>query len=222
MRLIMKKINKGFPGVQALSDVDLELEKGEVLALLGENGAGKSTLLKILSGAYHADSGEIYIDDVIQKFKTPHDAQIAGVSIIYQELNYYNDLSVAENVFVGRLPKMKIGLIDWKKLNRLANEQLTKLGLYIDPKKMMNQLTTAEKQLVEIAKAISRKMKILVMDEPTAALNEEEVTQLIKIIKQLASDGISVVYISHRLEELFLVSDRVEVLRDGRKIDKQS
>ena len=218
MRLLMKNISKGFPGVQALSKVDLELKKGEILGLLGENGAGKSTLIKILSGAYYADSGKIFIDYELQNFKTPHDAQLAGVSIIYQELNYYDELSVGENIFVGRLPKTKMRFVDWKKLNRLAKEQLTKLGLNIDPKKKMSQLTTAEKQLVEIAKAISREMKILVMDEPTAALNDEEVTRLIKNIKQLATEGISIVYISHRLEEIFLVSNRVEVLRDGRRV----
>jgi len=217
--LEMKGICKRFSGVIALNNVDLKLERGQVLALLGENGAGKSTLLKILSGAYIADEGEIYINGEKQNYKNPLDAIDAGVSIIYQELNYYNDFTVAENIFVGRLPKYKSGLINWKKLNADAKEVLNKLGVKIDPKTIMKKLTTAEKQMVEIAKSISKKMDILVMDEPSAALSDEEVNNLIEIIKQLANTGIGIVYISHRLEELFMVSDKVQVLRDGEYID---
>jgi ABC-type sugar transport system ATPase subunit len=216
--LEMNGITKRFPGVLALHNVDLQLRKGEVLGLLGENGAGKSTLLKILSGAYHADRGEIFIEGAKRHFKTPLDAAVAGVSIIYQELYYYNDLTVAENIFVGRLPRNRLGMVQWPRLYAQAREVLDGLGVQIDPKVPQRQLTTAEKQLVEISKAISRNMKILVMDEPTAALNDAEVTKLFVIIKKLAKSGIGVVYISHRIEELFDLADRVQVLRDGEKI----
>ena len=216
--LQMDGITKRFPGVVALNNVDLELKKTEILALLGENGAGKSTLLKILSGAYFADEGEIRIEGEIQNFKTPLDAARAGVSIIYQELNYFDELTVGENIFVGRLPKTRAGFVDWKKINRDSTEILEKLGVHIDPKKLIKKLTTAEKQLVEIVKTISRKMKILVMDEPTAALNDEEVIHLVERIKQLAETGIGVVYISHRLEEVYMVSHKVMVLRDGERV----
>jgi ABC-type sugar transport system ATPase subunit len=174
--------------------------------------------LKILSGAYFADEGEIRIEGEIQNFKVPLDAARAGVSIIYQELNYLDELTVGENIFIGRLPKTRAGFVNWKKINRDATEVLEKHGVHIDPKKLIKKLTTAEKQLVEIVKAMSRKMKILVMDEPTAALNDEEVIHLVERIKQLAETGIGVVYISHRLEEVYMVSHKVMVLRDGEKI----
>ncbi len=216
--LKMKGITKHFPGVLALDNVGLEVDSGEVLAILGENGAGKSTMLKILAGAFTPDKGEIFIDGEKQRIKIPSDAQKAGVSIIYQELNYYDELTVAENIFVGRMPKNKAGIVKWKESRRLAKKALEKVNLDISPKRLMKELSTAEKQLVEIAKAISKEMRILVMDEPTAALNDTEVDNLIKIIKHLAGQGIAIIYISHRIEELFLVSDKVEVLRDGKFI----
>lgn len=216
--LEMNGITKRFPGVVALNNVDLQLNNGEVLALLGENGAGKSTLLKILAGAYMMDSGEIYIEGQKQNFKNPLDAFKVGISVIYQELNYFNDLTIAENIFVGRMPKNKFGLIDLTELYSLSKKVLGKMGLDINPKLLMNSLATAERQMIEIAKAISKEMKILVMDEPTAALNDVESENLIKTVKNLASSGIGIIYISHRIEELFLVSDKIEVLRDGEKI----
>ena len=212
-------ITKQFPGVLALDNVDLELRRNEILAIAGENGAGKSTLIKILSGAYQPDQGEIVLDGVKYSFKTPRSAANAGVSIIYQELNYFNDLSVAENIFVGRLPKYRSGVINWKKLYSDARNVLQELGVDINPKKNIRSLSVAEKQLVEIAKAISKNMKILVMDEPTSALNDSEINILLRLIKNIASSETSVIYVSHRLDEVFEIADRVMVMRDGKRID---
>jgi ABC-type sugar transport system ATPase subunit len=214
--LHMKGISKHFPGVMALDAVDLELNKGEILAILGENGAGKSTLLKILSGVYIPDKGEIVIDGKKVHFKKPADALLEGIRVIYQELNYYEDLSVAENIYVGNIPHKNPFSIDWKHMNKKAAEILNLLNFDIDPRMLMGRLSTAERQLVEIARAMASDLKILVMDEPTSALNDTEVNALIKLIKDLAGQGISIIFISHRLEELFLVADRVMVMRDGK------
>jgi ribose transport system ATP-binding protein len=215
----MKKITKRFPGVLALDEVDLELYEGEVLALLGENGAGKSTLLKILSGAYQKDDGTVIINGQRREFRSPKEASNAGISVIYQELNYVPDLCVAENIFLGRIPtKGKYGPVNWERMYQDASDILEYMGVNINPKALMNNLSVAEKQLVEIAKAISQNMKILVMDEPTAALSDTEVEKLFNIVKSMKDKRISVIYISHRLEELFEISERVLVLRDGKRV----
>lgn len=217
--LDMKSISKQFPGVLALDNVDLELKKGEVLALVGENGAGKSTLMKILSGAYTADTGEIYLNGRKIEHYTPRQAIDMGISIMYQELNYLDEVSISENIFMGNLPKKKNGFIDYKKLKAEARIFMDMVGLQKDPDLEAKYLSVAEKQLVEIAKAISKDIQVLVMDEPTAALNDEETQTLFGIIKKLAADGKSVIYISHRLDEIFQVSDRVMVMRDGKRVD---
>ena len=217
--LEMRGISKEFPGVKALNHVDLELDAGEVLALLGENGAGKSTLLKILAGAYMPDSGEIFIDGEKQDFKTPSDAREKGIGIIYQELYFYNELSVAENIFAGKLLRKNNLVVDWRSINAKAKIVLEKLGANIDPTQKMKALSTAQKQLVEIAKALVSNTKILVMDEPTSALNDVEVEKLLSLVKELSASGIGIIYISHKLEELFAVADRVQVMRDGERID---
>lgn len=214
----MQNITKRFPGVLALDDVTLELRKGEVLALLGENGAGKSTLIKILSGAYYPDSGSIEIDGKKVKYKSPTDALEAGVSVIYQELNYLDSLSIAENIFVGRLPKKLFGQIDWKKLRADSERLLELVGLNYDPFTKVSSLSVGEKQMIEIARAVSRNIKIAVMDEPTSALTDTEIEKLFNLIKNLKTKGISVIYISHRLDEVFEISDRVQVMRDGRSV----
>ena len=216
--LQMKKVTKSFPGVRALDKVDLELNRGEVLALLGENGAGKSTLIKILSGAYRQNEGEIWIEGELQHYTTPREANEKGVSIIYQELNYLNDLTVAENIFLNRWPKSKGGRVDWKRLHTEAKVILDTLEVDIPTKRLMRDLSVAEKQLVEIAKALSQKMKILVMDEPTSALSEKETDKLMQLVRKLRDDGTGIIYISHRLDELFLIADRVIVLRDGERV----
>lgn len=216
--LQMKEITKKFPGVLALNKVDLELYHGEVLALLGENGAGKSTLIKILSGAYYPDEGEILIEGQKQQYKTPREANDKGVSIIYQELNYLNDLTVAENIYLNRWPLGRGKKIDWKKLNQDAKDILDKLEVDISTTSLMKDLSVAEKQLTEIAKALSQDMKILVMDEPTSALAEKEAEKLMKLVDRLRKEGKGIIFISHRLDELFLIADRVQVMRDGERV----
>jgi ABC-type sugar transport system ATPase subunit len=221
--LRMEGITKRFPGVIALKNVDLELKKGEVLGLLGENGAGKSTLIKILSGAYLPDEGEIYIEEVKQNYRTPKEASDQGISIIYQELNYLNELTVAENIFLNRLPLKKLFKnIDWIKLHKESKKFIEELGVNINPKSFMKDISVAEKQLVEIAKAISKNMKILVMDEPTSALSTKEVEHLLELVRKLAKKGIGIIYISHRIEELFKVADRVQIMRDGEKVGERN
>lgn len=216
--LQMKDISKEFPGVLALNNVNLELNNGEVLALLGENGAGKSTLIKILSGAYQQDKGEIYIEGKLQNYFTPKEANEQGISIIYQELNYLNDLTVAENIYLNRWPKSKTNRIDWKKLHNDAKQILNTLEVDISTTRFLRDLSVAEKQLVEIARALSQNMKILVMDEPTSALSEKETDKLMELVKKLKKNGKGIIYITHRLDELFLIADRVLVMRDGERV----
>ena len=217
--LEMNSISKRFPGVLALDEVSFNLEEGEVHGLLGENGAGKSTLIKILAGDYSKDEGSIVIRGQEVEFHSPSDSQARGISVIYQELNTLDTLSVAENIFVGNLPrKAGIGTVDWKTLNRNAKTVLDRMLGDINPKKIVGDLTVHEKQIIEIAKAIYKDARILVMDEPTAALGEKDTVSLFNIIRSLKLQGVGVIYISHRLKEIFEITDRVTVLRDGRLI----
>jgi len=213
----MRGIDKSFPGVRALRDVSLQLHVGEVLALVGENGAGKSTLIKILGGACQPDRGEILIDGRPWRMSSPTVAQAAGVSIIYQEFNLVPDLTVRENIFLGREPT-RFGFIDAAAEYREAKRLFDRIGIDIDPEARCRQLTVAQQQTVEIAKAVSAEARIIVMDEPTAALTSQEVQRLFAIIRELKASGIGVIYISHRLEEVFSVADRVMVLRDGEHV----
>ena len=214
LALRMKGISKSFPGVQALQDVSFEVKKGEVHALLGENGAGKSTLLKILSGAYERDEGDIWINGSKIGKITPKSAQELGISIIYQEFSSLPFLSVAENIFLGQLPK-KGGLVDWKECYKKSRYFLEQVGLDIDPSVTVSELKVAQQQMVEIAKAISKDAKIIIMDEPTAPLTEREIESLFKVILELKEKGVSIIYVSHRLVEIHQVCDRLTVLRDG-------
>ena len=216
--LKMRSIDKSFPGVHALKHVSLELSGGEVLALLGENGAGKSTLIKILGGAHLCDDGDILIEGQTVQILSPSDAQHSGISIIYQEFNLIPDLSVRENIFLGR-EKTKIGFIRAVDEHQQAVRLFEKIGLDIDPDARCKDLTVAQQQTVEIAKALSVKAKIIVMDEPTATLTSQEVNRLFSVIRDLKTHGIGIIYISHRLEEVFEVADRVMVLRDGGHVD---
>ena len=219
MILKMEHISKSFPGVKALEDVDLHLREGEVLALLGENGAGKSTLMKILSGAYMADSGTIWIDGKKAEYHEPSDATDMGVRIIYQELNNLPDMSIAENIYLGNWPKTgPMKKIDYKKLKTDCMKLLREVGLDIDPFTDVRSLSVAQKQLVEIAKSLSGELKILVMDEPTSSLNEVETQNLFQIIRKLKQEGKSIIYISHRMDEIFEIADRIQVMRDGKLI----
>lgn len=217
--LEIRKVSKSFPGVKALNSVDLELKKGEVLGILGENGAGKSTLIKILSGVYRKDSGEIYIEGEKIEIDSPDKAKKLGVRVIYQELNIMEHLSVIENIFLGELPTKKIiPIVDWKKIKSEGIKILTKLNINIDPDLTGADLTVAQRQLIEIARAVAKKSKILIMDEPSAALGDEEVTMLFQIINELKKSGVSIIYITHKIGEIFKITDRVCVLRDGEKV----
>lgn len=218
--LKMQQITKRFPGVLALDQVNISLDRGEVLALVGENGAGKSTLLKILSGAYVKDEGVIEFDGRVIDGYSPNEAIDMGISIIYQELDNYGTLTVTENILVNALPRKggKFSPIDWKAANAKANELIRRITDEIDVTARINTLTAAQQQLVEIAKAMSRNMKVLVMDEPTSALNRVETEQLLKIVKNLAAEGIGIIYISHRMDEIFQISDRIQVMRDGKSV----
>lgn len=216
--LEMRGIHKAFPGVQALRDVSLELDQGEVLALMGENGAGKSTLIKILGGAHRPDQGRLLVQGEELRINTPQDAYKAGISIIYQEFNLIPELSIRENIFLGR-ERTRRG---WIRADEERNETLQllqKIGLDLDPGIRCRNLTVAQQQKVEIAKALSTRARILVMDEPSAALTKQEVENLFELIRDLKAQGLGIIYISHRLDEVFAVADRVMVLRDGTGVD---
>ena len=212
----MQNISKGFPGVKALDEVNIEVFEGEVIALAGENGAGKSTLMKILGGVYQPDSGEILVDGSSVSIRNVNDSAKYGIGFVHQELNVLDNLTVAENVFLGREPKKFGFLVDRKKLNDDAAIYLRRLGLEISPKLPLDELSIAEQQMVEIAKALSLNAKILILDEPTSSLTLTETEMLLSVIKELRNQGVSIIYISHRLGEIKEIADRVMTLRDGK------
>ncbi len=217
--LQLDNITKSFPGVKALSDVQFDLLPGEVHALLGENGAGKSTLIKIISGVHRPDSGTIHINGESVRLNSPREAQARGVATIYQELLLYPELSVAENIFMGHAPRNQIGMIRWEEMRDQARELLASLDIHdMDVERLVGTLNVGNRQRVEIAKALSQDARILIMDEPTAALTEADVERLFDIVRLLRERGVSIVYISHRLEEIFTLADRVTVLRDGQYV----
>jgi len=217
--LEMKNIVKEFPGVKALDGVSFDLREGEFHSLVGENGAGKSTLMKVLSGVYPFGSytGEIFVDGNIQQFKRIRDAENAGISIIFQELSLVKELTVGENIFLGKEPA-RFGVIDWPSLYRGAKKLLDDLHLPLNPKTPVGNLGIGQQQLVEIAKALSKDARILVLDEPTAALTESEVEILFGILTKLKARGVGMIYISHKLDEVFAMSDGITVLRDGKTV----
>ena len=216
--LRMQGIQKYFPGVHALDDAQLEVRSGEVLALIGENGAGKSTLMKILTGIYTKDDGSIELFGENVEITSPRDAQAKGISIVHQELNLMQDLTVAENIFIGR-ENTKGMFLDKAEQNRRAEELLQSLHLDISPKTIVRRLTVAKQQMVEIAKALSyNNTKILIMDEPSTALTESEIEDLFTFIRQLKATGVGIIYISHRMNELFQITDRITVMRDGQYV----
>ena len=215
--LEMRHISKTFPGVRALDDVSLTVMLGEVHALLGENGAGKSTLMKILAGAQPKDTGEILLNGKPVHIDSPQSAMELGISIIYQEFNLVPYLNAAENIFLGREPRAKIpSFVDFRKMYADAQAIIDRLGVKLNVRTPVNRLSVAQQQMVEIAKATSRKSRVIVMDEPSATLTEHELASLFTLIRQLQSEGVSIVYISHRLEEVFEIANRVTILRDGR------
>ncbi len=215
--LTMRGIDKRFPGVHALDHVDLDIRAGEVLALMGENGAGKSTLMKVLTGIYTHDSGTIEYQGKEVCFDNPREAQEAGIVIVHQELNMMGHLTVAQNIFIGREFKKGV-LIDDARMNAEATKLFEELGIEIDPKETMSRLTVGKQQMCEIAKAISHEAKIIIFDEPSAALTDGEIEQLFKIIRQLRDKQLGIVYISHRMDEIKRITDRVTVMRDGKYV----
>ena len=215
--LTMKGIDKSFPGVHALDHVDLEVRKGEVLALMGENGAGKSTLMKVLTGIYKKDSGTITYEGKEVEFTNTREAQDAGIVIVHQELNMLGHLSVAQNIFIGREFKKGIKIDDAKMVEE-SKKLFDRMNIDIDPKETMSNLTVGRQQMCEIAKAISHDAKVIIFDEPSAALTEAEIEELFKIINDLRDKGIGIVYISHRMDEIKKITDRVTVMRDGQYV----
>ena len=212
--LEMKGIDKSFPGVHALDHVDFDVRRGEVHALMGENGAGKSTLMKVLTGIYTKDSGTITYEGKETEFHNTREAQEAGVVIVHQELNMVNDLTVAQNIFIGREPKKGIG-IDDRKMIEDSKKLFEELKIEIDPRDQMRDLTVGKQQMCEIAKAISHNAKVIIFDEPSAALTEKEIEDLFEIIRDLRAKDMAIVYISHRMDEIKVITDRVTVMRDG-------
>lgn len=215
----MSGISKAFNGNVVLNNVQFTLKEGEIHALMGENGAGKSTLMKILSGIYTKDSGEIKVDGQVVNFKSPKDAEKHGIVVIHQELNILPDLTVAENLFLGKEKTYgKFGILKTKEMEKETSELLSKLGLNVNPKMRAGDLSVGKQQIIEIAKAISSNAKYIIMDEPTAALTDREIHTLFKTIRELKAKGISFVYISHRMEEIFAICDRITILRDGQYV----
>lgn len=219
IKLRVSGIEKSFPGVKALSNIEFKVRKGTVHALCGENGAGKSTLMKIINGIYKPDKGQIYIDEKPVKIQNPIQARNYGIAMIAQELNYVPEMSIEENLFLGRLPKKKTGSVDWKQLRKKTEEFLKNENLPYHPTQKMKTLTVSDIQMIEIIKAISNDAKIIVMDEPTSAITQKEVDTLFEKIKMLKEKGVSIIYISHKMDEVFQIADDITVLRDGTVVE---
>jgi monosaccharide-transporting ATPase len=220
MLLQMEHITKRFTGSVALSDTSIHVERGEVHALIGQNGAGKSTLIKVLTGVYSHDEGSIFFDGQNRTFQSTKDAQREGISTIYQEINLVPYRSVAENIFLGR-QLFRWGLLNWRKMHAEASTLLERLHISIDVTKPLNTYSTATQQMVAIARAISFKSKLVIMDEPTSSLNDDEVATLFGVIRQLKADGVATIFVSHRLDELYAICDGITILRDGKTIDER-
>ena len=217
--LHMEQIDKHYPGVHALDHVDFTLHAGEVHVLLGENGAGKSTLMKVLSGSVPRDGGRIIINGEDVKHYAPGTAHELGVGMVYQEFSLVPTLTVAENIFLGELPRSRLGIVNWPDVYRKAQASLEDLGVSINPRAVVEDLSVAEQQLTEIARIVTKQPRILLLDEPTSALSETERERLFNIIRRLQERGVGIIYISHRLEEVPLIGTRVTIMRDGRVID---
>ncbi|MFP3388407.1 sugar ABC transporter ATP-binding protein [Brevibacillus sp. SIMBA_040] len=214
--LKMQNISKSFPGVKALQNVNFSVNKGEVHCLIGANGAGKSTLMKILAGVYPKDEGEIYLQGEKIQISSPADSKQLGVITIHQELSLVEHLTVAENIYLGSYAQPRFGFVSWKRLRKQAQELINRLGIAIDVDTPVSELSMGHKQIVELAKALESNAKVIIMDEPSTTLSENEIRTLFTIIEELIKQGITIIYISHKLEELFAIGDRVTVLRDGK------
>jgi len=217
----LKNITKRFPGVVALRNMSIAIKPGEVHGLIGENGAGKSTLIKVLTGVHQPDEGEICVNGTKQNFKNPNDSREAGVACVYQELNIVKLLSITDNIFMGKLIKNKSGILDYKEMNKQAYEVMKSLGQEINPTKESGKFGMGVQQMIEIARAVQVDAKIIIMDEPTSSLGEKEVKQLMETIRKLKAQNVAILFVSHKLEELFEICDRVTVMRDGEHIITQ-
>ena len=215
IKMRVSGIEKSFPGVKALSNIEFSVRRGTVHALCGENGAGKSTLMKIIMGLYKADKGQIYIDGKPVEIKNPIQAREYGISMIAQELNYVPELSIEENLFMGRLPVTRYKKVDWKRVRREAEEFLKEEGLPYSPSQKLKTLTVSDIQMLEIIKAITNNAQIVIMDEPTSSITDREVKQLFGKIEELKKKGVAIIYISHKMDEVFQIADDITVLRDG-------
>ena len=215
----LKNCRKTFPGVVALDKMQLAVKPGEILGLIGENGAGKSTLIKVLTGVHRPDAGEIYVDGQLESFKSPNDSAAAGIACVYQELNIEKLLSITDNIFINKWIKGPAGLLDYKTMHKKTREVMASLGQDVDPEKAAGTLGMGVQQMIEIAKAILIDAKMIIMDEPTSSLGENEVKQLMETCRNLKARGIGIVFVSHKLEELFELCDRVTVIRDGQYVD---
>lgn len=213
--LEVKRVCKSFGDVPVLKNVNFEIQKSEIHGLVGENGAGKSTIIKIISGVYRKDSGEIYLDGQRTNFHTPKDAMDAGIRVIHQEINMVRALTVAENIFLGNYPAATRGVVDWRRMYADAEKVLEVLGDPIDVRQKVSELSIAKQQMIEIAKALRVEPKVLIMDEPTAALNDQETDQLFDLLESLKQRGVSIIYITHRFSEIYRLADRITILRDG-------
>src|SRR5215218_9423535 len=213
-----RSVSKRWPGVVALDDVSFAVARGEVHALVGENGAGKSTLIKVMTGVHHPDGGEVRYQDAPVAFSGPREAQAAGISTIFQEINLVPLMSVAQNIFLGREPRGRLGLIDTRRMDRKASELLERYGVQVDPALPLRALGVGVQQMVAIARAVSIDARVVIMDEPTSSLEPREVEILFRTITSLREHGVGIVYVSHKLDELFRICDRVTVLRDGRLV----
>ncbi len=216
--LFLNGVSKSFPGVRALNDVSFTLRAGEVTALVGENGAGKSTIVKILTGIYSPDAGEVSVGGRPRKFQSPRDSWAAGIAAIHQETVMFDELSVAENIFMGHMPRLKSGFVDWPHMRQRTAELLKSIEADFDPDDKLKQLSVAEKHMVEIARALSHEASVIIMDEPTAALSRNEIDDLFRIIAQLKAEGRAIMFISHKFDEIFRVADSFVCLRDGEKV----
>ncbi|KRF42339.1 sugar ABC transporter ATP-binding protein [Paenibacillus sp. Soil787] len=210
----MEHIHKHFPGVKALSDVSFRLFQGEIHALMGQNGAGKSTLIKVLTGVHAIDEGRIWLDDKEIRAESPLEAQELGISTVYQEVNLCTNLTVSENIFIGREP-MRRGFIDWKEMNRRSHELLKRLNIEIDPSRLLGSYSVAIQQMVAIARALNVSAKVLILDEPTSSLDTNEVQELFKVMRKLKSEGLAILFVTHFLDQVFEMSDRITILRNG-------
>ena len=220
--LEMRNIRKTFPGVVALDDVSFKVKKGEIHALVGENGAGKSTLMKVLNGVHQADRGEILLDGEVVTIKGTTDAEKKGIGLVFQECNLINPLTVSENMFLNKLQQGKKGFIKWKELNKITQDFLDKFKFRFKATEKIEDLSASQKQMVEIAKVLYKKPRILVMDEPTSSLTVGETEHLFSIMNELKAEGITIIYISHKMDEIFSMCDTATVLRDGQVIETRA